>query len=340
MANSLQSLTIAVALTLLAFFTPSASAQTNVVTISLKENASTVKRDILTVGDVAEVSGGAVSSRMKIGKLDLEAGESASHCVISRRQVEMRLMLAGFRRQEFHVVGPDRMTVTESNTDKLQVDLEKQIQSEIARQFGLAASKVSVNISSQRQLGDLWKELGGANFNTTVLVDPQLPVGRTRIQLEIATDTGSRITTTLDTRVVITMTVAVAVHPIQRGAEIRDGMFRLIERPLTDRKNIASPDRLVGRVAKQQIPGNNVILSNHLVDRQTRQSFDVKTNALLDVIINIQGSQVRLKNAKALGSANRGETIAVMNTKTGRRFNAKVIDKHLAEVQMVPGVRR
>ncbi len=65
----------------------------------------------ITVGHVGKISGGTVHSRAKVGRIDLaEIGPKESTAVISRRQVEFRLRLAGYDEADFVVVGSERTT--------------------------------------------------------------------------------------------------------------------------------------------------------------------------------------------------------------------------------------
>lgn len=322
-------------------FQSDASAENRYVMVSLKNSVMLSGDGVITVGDIADVSGGVPIQRQRITSLDLETRPSdGSDCFISRRQVELRLILAGFDRDLVRFQGPKQLTIRGSHDHQFQIKLEQTLNGEIARQFGLEPSKVNIQILDPRQLDQLQQKLGGEPFETSVVVQPQLPIGPTKMQIALTTENGSRIVTTLSTKVVINMKVALTRHSIERGTVLRADMFEWIDRPIVKRNDYASPDELVGRQAKQRIPSNDVILASDLSVPTTRKTFDVKQNELLDVVILVNGGQIRLKNAKALASANRGETIAVQNTLSNRRFNAKVIGEHLAEVQMFAGARR
>ena len=315
-------------------------AETSPVIVSMQQRTSVCDTEIVRIGDVAKVQGGAPVQRRKVASLDLAAHTSPDVCVISRRQVELRILLAGFNREDFQLTGPESVTLGNQEADTLLPKIEESIATEIAKQFLLEKSDVKSRVLDHRQLLTLRSKLAGMKFETTVVTGAELPVGRTRLHVELTAENGDRIVADLDTQVVVSMPVALTTQSINRGETIRQEMFRVVKRPMVERKSIASPEHLVGRTARQTINRNDVILANQLHQSTQRRSFDIKQNDLLDVVIMVGRSQVRLKNAKALKSGNRGETIAVMNTLSGKRFNAKIVDEKVAEVQLLSRVKR
>jgi flagella basal body P-ring formation protein FlgA len=82
------------------------------VVVDLPERA-TVRTTIVTVGDVARLSGGDAASRERIAALDLaDLPARGAGLTVSRRAVEYRLRLAGFDPPDFQVVGAERIGIT------------------------------------------------------------------------------------------------------------------------------------------------------------------------------------------------------------------------------------
>lgn len=315
--------------------------QTPIITVTIEPVCSVGDKSVITVGDIATIRGGVPATRQKVVELDVDALDSKStHFEISKRQLELRLLLAGLGRDQFRIDGPSAMQITRTRTHSLQNQLESMLGREIARQFGLEPDAVAVQLINRQQVDSAVSQIRNRSFEVMVVTQPQLPVGRSNMKVEFLTDKGYRFMATLDAQVIITREVALATRSIERGTVIQEDMFRLIKRPIMTREDFASPDQLIGRVSTRRIPSNDVLLASHLVQQSKSDRWDVKTNELLDVIILVGGSQIRLTNAKALNSANRGENVLVLNTRSNKRFTAKVVDKHLAQVQIYSGVNR
>jgi hypothetical protein len=86
---------------------PACAADPVVIRLPEKANAATA---VVTLGQVAEVSGG--NARLRARMLDLDLADRSDTPTITRRQVEWRLKLAGFRDEEFLVMGANTVTLT------------------------------------------------------------------------------------------------------------------------------------------------------------------------------------------------------------------------------------
>ncbi|VTT97929.1 : SAF_2 [Gemmataceae bacterium] len=74
---------------------------------------ATARTSVVTVGGVAALSGGDAAARQRVAALDVaEFKPRAETVTVTRRQVEYRLLLAGFDRTEVVVVGEERAVVT------------------------------------------------------------------------------------------------------------------------------------------------------------------------------------------------------------------------------------
>jgi hypothetical protein len=83
----------------------------NPVVLDLPERVG-AQSSLITVADVARLSGGSTATRERIGQLDLaEFKPREESLMLTRRVVEYRLQLAGFDTHEFVVTGADRVIV-------------------------------------------------------------------------------------------------------------------------------------------------------------------------------------------------------------------------------------
>jgi hypothetical protein len=82
------------------------------VTVELRASAS-VGKSLVTVGDVALVSGGDLASRARVAIVDLaELTPRSPDAQLGRRAVEYRLLLAGFDPKAVRVTGAERATIS------------------------------------------------------------------------------------------------------------------------------------------------------------------------------------------------------------------------------------
>ncbi|MGB7346365.1 MAG: flagellar basal body P-ring formation chaperone FlgA [Pirellulaceae bacterium] len=285
------------------------------------------------IGDLADISGGSIVDRDRISQLDLETlRTSAQPCEISRKQIEMRILVDGYQRTQIGVTGPESILIRSTKPKQLLPHLEQDLESEIGRQFALDPKSVSVRLSNASQIASVQSRLGNQSFTTTVLLSAQLPMGQTPIEVEFTTDKGQRFVERFETQVIIEIQVALAKQPIQRGEVLSESMFDLVQRPIVQRADFAQQGHLIGRVAKRSIASNEVILRTYLADTVDRSEPVVKRNDLLDVIVPLGSSEVRLKNAKSLSTGDVGDTITVLNTRSNRQLSAIVVDRNLAKV--------
>jgi flagella basal body P-ring formation protein FlgA len=308
------------------------------LTISLGETPQSVSGQRITIGDVAEISGGTTSLRRRIADLDLDTLKgTSSTCRVSRRHIELRVLFDGYPRSQFKVVGPDEVVVRCTASGDLREKLEQLFAAEIARQFSLDREAIAVRLVNEQQIEAAESELSSADFSADVVFPSQLPIGKSQIQVEFESPDGNRFLARFETQVLVSLDVAVATQKIPRGTTVDQQMFRVIRRPILSKIDFAEPGQVIGRIAKRDISSNDVVLDSYLADPRTNQKPIINRYDLLDVIVELGQSQIRLKNAKALSAGNLGESIVVLNTRSNKQFRAKVVAANLA---IVPQTRR
>ncbi|NND99001.1 MAG: flagellar basal body P-ring formation protein FlgA [Pirellulaceae bacterium] len=329
--------------------------------ISLKTFPVSVTRQPITLGDVADITGGTAVERQQLLALDLDTldldppdlenrhQKSAHHDAvpkvsaerwITRRQIEMRLLVDGYQRGDFVVAGPSAVMVRSTSSKQLRVVLEALFTQEIARQFGLDRDAVSVRITNDQQTKSAEANLVSSDFTTTVLLQPQLPIGKTQIQVDFSQPNGNRYLAAFDTQVIVTMEVALSTTRIPRGTLIDAGMFRVIKRPILVKADFADPQQLIGQVAKRDIVSNEALLNTSIATAPTDNKPTIQRNDMLDVIVSLGRNEVRLKNAKAMSAGKVGDRITILNTRSNKQFTATVVDHNLARLTPLSGVLR
>lgn len=297
------------------------------------------KKDV-TIGDVATVVGADSNLRDRVLSLELDWMEDGKNLSVSKRQIAMRLLIAGYSRRDFSVSGPDEFLVTRQRNSGLRIKVEELIELEICRQFSRPIGSVDATLVSPEQLKSIEKDDLNTKQAPVVILPERMPVGRSKIEIEFENARGLRFMQSYDVTVVVRMQVAVSKERIPRGEEIKPSMIQLVERPITKRADFAEPMTLVGSSATRDIAPHQVVLSSFV--GKTRQQpvrakkeqlpIMVRTSDFIDVIAIFGKSEVRLKNAKALSSGRSGEVITVLNPRSNKRFTATVVGHRLAKV--------
>lgn len=301
------------------------------VTITLRHHAA-INNARVTIEDVADLHGGTAVEQKRFGQLDLDVlAPRTARKRLTRREIEMRLLVAGYRRNQFYLTGADAVEVRRADTDAFRTRLERLFHSEFARQFGFDDQNVSIRILDQQRLLAVESKMAGDDFAATVLFESQLPIGATTIQVEFASE-NERFLEEFKSQVIVSTEVAIARRNVSRGSVIDASSVRIIRRPIVRKADFADPKHIVGRVAKIDILSNEVLLTSYLTEVNSSRTSVVQRNDLVDVIVRLGGSEIRLKNARAMGAGNIGDTITVLNTESKRQLTATIVARQLAIV--------
>ncbi len=117
------------------------------VTVELAGTA-TVGKSVVTVGDVALVSGGDADTRARVARIDLAELKARDPGVtVGRRAVEYRLVLAGFEPAAVRVTGAERATVTVARRAVTLEEVTAAARAEVLRPFTNPAEAVAVELA-------------------------------------------------------------------------------------------------------------------------------------------------------------------------------------------------
>ncbi|MBX9582089.1 MAG: hypothetical protein K2X87_17425, partial [Gemmataceae bacterium] len=109
------------------------------VVVTLRDQASATTAAV-TVGDVADVSGGDPTVRERIARLDLAEFKARDPgLTLTRRAVEYRLRLAGLDPAEVQVAGAERVTVTPARRAVTADEVVAAARAELLRRLALPA---------------------------------------------------------------------------------------------------------------------------------------------------------------------------------------------------------
>jgi hypothetical protein len=115
------------------------------ITVELRDGA-TVGTVLVTVGDIATISGGDSLARSRIAGLDLlEIKAREPGATIGRRGLEYRLLLAGV---DARVIGPERVTVTAARRPVTVEEVSGAARAELLRYLGTATDPGTIDLAA------------------------------------------------------------------------------------------------------------------------------------------------------------------------------------------------
>ncbi|WP_230264687.1 flagellar basal body P-ring formation chaperone FlgA [Stieleria sp. JC731] len=306
------------------------------VTLRVKEGQSGVTDRTVHIGDIATLEGGSTTDRRLMSQLDLDSVVDGQPCLISQRQINTRLLLAGFSRQDFQIIGPAVAQAISTSPDHQSKMITNILAAQLGSQFGIDAKRISIRLDNATQVDSFINQFDISSDAIKLAPRNDFPIGRTRLQMQCAqkSSTQSRLPhqVWLDVTVGLSMRVAVASEPVTRGATITDQMIQVVERTISSRADYVDADSVAGKTASRYVPPGTILLASHLIASRQSSTPVVKRNDVIDVVIRAGAGEIRLKNARAMEPGHPGDTIEILNPKSGKRFNAEVVSANLATI--------
>lgn len=131
----------------LAALAVASTARAEPVTVELNERA-TVGTQVITVGDIAIVSGGDAATRTRVARIDVAELKAREPSVtVGRRSVEYRLVLAGLEPAAVRVTGAERVMVSPVRRAVTAEEVTAAARAEAIRLFANPADPVTVEVA-------------------------------------------------------------------------------------------------------------------------------------------------------------------------------------------------
>ena len=152
--------------------------------------------------------------------------------------------------------------------------------------------------------------------------------GRFSVKAEIFADGKLVDTSMLNGKFYVLGEVYVPATDVSKGEVIKDNMLELKEIRLNRVKDthIISADKLIGKQAKKKLKAGKLI-----GDRDVSDVVVVKRGNLLTSVYKKKGLQITAQ-VTALEDGYKGQIIEVENTKSVKKFTARVIDAQTVEI--------
>lgn len=300
-------------------------------TIRLSSDEVLVTEGTVTVGDVASVQSDSTVAIATINKIDVEVFEaSVDEIVISRQQLRIRLMLAGYVFGEEEFQGPATVTVRLVEHKDVRSSIEDAIRLQVVKQFGIAPIDLQVALDPRfkNPVGDT----GFSSISVTPWNRPNLPLGRQSITLTAATASGTS-TFKAPVSIAVIRELAIANSEISPGAELSTENIVAARRPVSRASNsYLTLKQAIGRTVRTKIGKYGVIKPNQLQIAREKSDVVIQRNSLVNVIVRRGPLTVTLRDVKAITDGKKGARVELLNPHTSERMSAQVVDEHTARV--------
>ena len=299
--------------------------------IRLADDEVLVTEDTITVGDIASVESDSNAAAAAINKIDVEVfAESFSEIVITRQQLRIRLMLAGYTISEDELLGPKTVNVRRIRRKDVRRSIEVAIRRQIVEQFGIAPDDLQVSLDPRFK-----DPIGAAGFSSVTVAPwsrPDLPLGRRSLSLTAATAHGS-LTFKAPVSIAVIREIAIASVEIPPGTELSTKNTMAARRPVSTKSNsYLTLDQAIGRTSRSSIGKYGVIQSTRLQVARAPSDVVIARNSLVNVVVQRGPLTVTLRDVKAMTDGKKGDRIQLLNPHTSERMSAKVVDAHTARM--------
>lgn len=300
-------------------------------TVRLSDDVVSVSESLVSVGDVAFVKCDSNVLTEAIKKIDVEVFPTAANeIVITRKQIRIRLMLAGYSIGEEEFQGPEKVTVRRVARKDVRRSIEDLIQLQIVEQFGIATDDLQVTLDPRFKV-----PIGAAGFSSISVspwIRPDLPLGRHSLTLTASTASGP-LTFKAPVSIAVIREMAIANAEISPGTKLTTENIVAVRRPVSRASKIyLTFEQAIGRTAKKRLVKYGIVQSNDLQVARTESEVMIERNSLINVIVQRGPLTVTLRDVKAMTDGKKGHRVQLMNPHTNERMSAQVVDAHTARL--------
>jgi flagella basal body P-ring formation protein FlgA len=282
------------------------------------------------------MQGGDESLRRQIAALDVTERSDAVDQSVSRRQVQIRLLLAGFTPSEFDLAGPEHVTVTRFEAIFPDERFADAIRTALASQFRLDPRDLDVRVVQPVTPRPHMNGVSLESVSLNPVLPMALPLGRTRIQVEIVAERQSQQQVGVTVEVALYQTAAAAARLIPAGEALTQDNVVSQRIRVVGPTPFASPADVVGRTAARMLrPGEVIRPHDAQSGGQAEESpILIRPAETVRIVARKGRLTVTLSAAEALQSGRLGETIRVRNPDSKRTITARVVGPGELEVSL------
>lgn len=295
------------------------------VRVELPDRAA-VAAAVVTVADVARLSGGDPVTRTTIARLDLAElpARGDTGLTLTRRQVEFRLKLAGLAADEYLLLGADRVTVAVARRAVTADEVTAAARDALRKRLPWPAEELSVEVV-QPVAAKLPE--AAADEDVSITAEPHagtVNLGRTQMDVTIRVRGERRLAVPVVLDAKLIQPVAVLLKPVQAGEPLTEQAIRVERRPVDAGRRHLSAGELVGRKVTRPLPAGHTLSAGDVEQpTATAEPPLVRTRQRVTLTVTI-GAMTVSAAGEALQDGKLGQTVRVQNADSKKVLTGRV----------------
>jgi flagella basal body P-ring formation protein FlgA len=319
-------------LTLIAFVSLASGIGRSAEPIAVKLRASaTVSGSQVTVGDVAELTGGDERRRERIARLDLtELPLTSEPIFVSQQQIIFRLRLAGVEDGAFQMEGPRLVRVSRRASEALDHRVLSAARQAIEQRLTSPVEDVNIVAAQPVRLPPLSADGEDIHLEAELRSPVAVP-GRVMVEVGIYVRGARRLGIPVWLDVKKMQAMPVALRRIEVGETFAADNVRIerIAVENTQRAAVAAAG-LMGRRARRPVfPGR--IIEPDDVESETQAAAVIHQRDLIHLVAKVGPLEVKARG-EALQEGRVGQLIQVRNLDSNATVAGRVVDRATVEV--------
>lgn len=311
------------------------SLHADVVRIALQDKRGTIP-EVITIADVARVTGGDLVMRRNIAKLDLlRRSDLGKKPAVSKAHVRLRIILSGVYPRDFVVTGAEQVVLQADGAGNVGHDnrLLTQLQPALAARLRVDPSDVQLQLTRPPS-ASLSRLLSGES-RVEFTLPPVVQAGPLSIRVRIYDGTRLLKTDAISLELRVAMQVQVARRRIASGSSILAEDVRSQRRFVTGAIARNAVVDVVGQTLQRGVQVGDVITAQDLRRTQAmRPEIVIRSRDVVEVIARRERLQIKISGAVALQQGAVGDSIRVRNPDTKKVFTARVVNPGTVEIRL------
>lgn len=315
---------------------PAAGAAGEPAVIQLKERVEVVGPDV-RLGDVAVIADGDSSRTNALSLLDLTRIQPHQQAfVLDRSLIFVRILLAGYDSESFHLTGPDRVVVDVMPEPKLtDLGIEQAAHRALVLEFNVPPEDLKVRLLSPF-IGP-WLSERPETEQLKIEIIPPLTLSLGKTALTVRLFDAERLIAARPAQFEVTkrQKVVLAAASLDRRAKLEEKHLREVVRFVDRERDRLTMEQLIGRQLQYRIQSGEILSLRHLEgNRQKETPTLVKARDNVRMVVRQGGLTVIVPGAEALQAGGEGDLIRVRNTQSNRIVTGRVVARGEVEVSI------
>lgn len=278
----------------------------------------------IRLADFVQLIGGTSRLRDGMAALDFEGpSRKTGEVLISRQQIEIRLRLAGYRRDQFQVLGAEAASVRLVDTTPTVLDdatVVAAIREAMAASRGVSERDLEIRLTDPLRT----TAVAAAQRYESVEVKPYLSttasLGTQRIKVGLYE--SGRLFHTMDVaiQVLLLQELTVTARALSAGEPIAPGDIKLVRRGVTEQDMVRAAGNVVGRKLRRGVPSGAVIQSSDLSPKKIEDENPplIRRGDVVTLVARSGRIRVSSSAGEAMQTGHLGERIHVRNVNSKR----------------------